>query len=207
MGPPSIYKHSTPSLPPVDSMPASRPKLDVPPAPVSDPRFREWADSWKSSTAKGETPALPPRATSKVLSDLEDEEAEEGIKMPDSVKALSTIHVIPVSIEIASNAPLDTLAETQALYIISKNIMANILVSSQKKGRIHPLLLGWMRQCESLLKNINGMTEGFQKEVQIKKLELARALIESNSQLGDQFKIRMIKELEIMESSKGVQIT
>jgi len=85
--------------------------------------------------------------------------------------------------------------------------MATILKASFSKKKISPFLLGWMKECESLVKSINGMTEGFQKEVQIKKLELARALIESNSQMGDQLKIRMIRELELMEVVKGGEPT
>jgi hypothetical protein len=170
------------------------------PREIKDLAFVDFAEQWKAGKAL--EISVPP--IEELIADTEDEvEPDEEEVMEATNAALAEIHIIPVSIDIASQAPLDTLAEMQTLYVISKNVMATILKASFTKKKISPFLLGWMKECESLVKSINGMTEGFQKEVQIKKLELARALIESNSQMGDQLKIRMIRELELMEVVKG----
>ena len=172
------------------------------PRGFKDPAFADFTEQWKSEKAL--EISVPP-----IVDNVEPEEVEpdEEEVQEATNAALAEIHVVPVSIDIASQAPLDTLAEMQQLYIISKNVMATLLKASFNKKKISPFLLGWMKECESLVKSINGMTEGFQKEVQIKKLELARALIESNSQMGDQLKIRMIRELELMEAVKGGEPT
>ena len=178
-----------------------RPKKE--PRGFKDPAFADFTEQWKSGKAL--EISVPP--IEDVLEEENEVEPDEEEVMEATNAALAEIHVVPVSIDIASQAPLDTLAEMQQLYIISKNVMATILKASFSKKKISPFLLGWMKECESLVKSINGMTEGFQKEVQIKKLELARALIESNSQMGDQLKIRMIRELELMEVVKGGEPT
>ena len=159
---------------------------------VASPSFRDWAEQWKSDGK------LPPTLVDAVDS-IEEEIDDDDIKVDRSALAecnIDAIDIIPVSIDLVLKAPLDTVKETQKLYIISRNTLATLIVKSKQSGKIHPLLLGWVKECESLLKNIHGMTEGIQNEFQMKKMDLAKALIESNTTLKEQFKIRMIRELE-----------
>lgn len=105
----------------------------------------------------------------------------------------------PVSIEIASSLPIDTIEELQSLYRISKNVIASLIVEWNDKGKLPFPLVQWMKEARTLLVELHKSTAGFQEKTALKKMDVAAAVIAASPDLRDDFKVAMIKELEQYE--------
>ena len=162
------------------------------------PAFAEWTAAWK----KGDKAAAE-QAISKVAGSVEPvpsaQPMSSALSIGEPKDRPNRIELHPVDIALATSAPIDTYAEFQTLYFISKNMVATLLVESEQKGKISHALPTWMKEARTLLSEIHKMSAGFQEKVALKKLDIATAMIASSSELKDKFKIEMIKELEQLE--------
>lgn len=152
-----------------------------------------------------DSPPLAPKTTENIVSSLRAEPIHSTVNPANPLQKQVTVH--PVIIDVVTNAPIDTLQEAQQIYAVTKNITMDMLATSDKKGKIEPQLLGWVKETREQLKLIHSMTAGFQQKVSLKKIELMATFINSSADLRDEFKIKMIKELErIEEASEADQV-
>jgi len=147
-----------------------------------------------------EAPALAPATARKALAEIRAEPLHQSVNPDDPRQKQITVH--PVLIDVVTNAPIDTLQEAQQIYAVTKNVAMDMLAESHKKGKTDPQLLGWVKETREQLKLIHSMTSGFQQKVSLKKIELMATFINSSSDLRDEFKIQMIKELEQVEAAR-----
>jgi hypothetical protein len=146
-----------------------------------------------------ESAQLAPKTTENAIAEIRSDPIHQSVNPDNVLQKQITVH--PVIIDVVTNAPIDTLQEAQQLYAITKNQTMEMLAASHKKGKIEPQLLGWVKETREQLKTIHGMTAGFQQKMAIKKIDLMAAFINSSSDLRDEFKIQMIKELEQVEAA------
>jgi len=170
---------------------------------VAMKEFADWADEWRSGNKHAPTKIV------EVVSEPESESLPAAInsakkRIVDLADETNRIAIHPVSIDIVSSAPIDTVIEMQMLYHIEKNVIANLIGEWAEKGKIPHQLATWMKEARTTLAEVHKMTDGFQDKVALKKMDLAIATISSNTELRDDFKIRMIKELEQAEMLANV---
>jgi len=146
-----------------------------------------------------EIESLGPKTAEKVIDEIHAESIRKTVNPDDPLQKKILVH--PVSIDVVTTAPIDTLSEAQKIYYITLNVTMDILAESHATGKKNPMLLGWMKETREQLKLIHSMTAGFQQKVGLKKIELMAALINSSADLREDFKIRMIKELEQVETA------
>jgi hypothetical protein len=173
---------------------------DDPGAPknVSLAEFAQWADQWRKGD-KAKADKLLAAAKRAVLNSQNDPPSPQGTAIQAASAESQKIVMHPISIEIASSMPIDTMAEMQSLYLITKNVIANLIIEWNEKSKIPHSLPTWMKEARTLLVELHKSTSGFQDKVQLKKMDVAAAVIASSSELKDEFKIAMIKELEQYE--------
>lgn len=160
--------------------------------------FAEWAELWRTGDRTKavkmlEAAKLPPAPQSP------QPQPTSSSALQDASVESNKIVMHPVSIEIATSMPIDTVAEMQSLYHISKNVIANLIIEWNDKGKIPHSLPTWMKEARTILAELHKSTAGFQEKVNLKKMDVAAAVISASSELRDEFKIEMIKELEQME--------
>lgn len=113
-------------------------------------------------------------------------------------KEAAAITITPVDIKLLETAPIDVMAETQLLYGITKNMIANILINS--KGKTNHQLIAWIKLARDLKNDVLDMTKDVSTTITIKKMQIQQAIIESSEPLDEEFKINMIKELQSIEA-------
>jgi len=162
-------------------------------------QFADWAESWRAGDDARAAKIIDEVSTPPESQQVDDASSKMQ-SLVDASKEANTIHMHPVSIEIVTQAPIDTLSEMQSLYHISKNVIANLIMEWYDKGKIPHQLSTWMKEARTVLAEVHKMSAGFQDRVTLKKMDFAIAAIQSNAELRDDFKIQMIKELELAES-------
>lgn len=160
--------------------------------------FSDWAKTWQAGD-KEKAAALAASIKNAAEKDAKNSNSRA---IMDSSNESSKIVLHPCTIEISTTAPIDTLVEMQSLYHISKNVMATLIVEWAEKGKVPHQLATWMKEARTLVTEIHKMTAGFQDKVTLKKMDFVAAAISQNSELSEQFKLTMIKELEQMEILK-----
>jgi hypothetical protein len=163
--------------------------------------FADWAKGWQAGD-KAKADAIIAKMKEVALTSPNHSESSKSQAIVESSGESNKIVLHPCTIEIATTAPIDTLTEMQSLYHISKNVLATLIVEWADKGKVPHQLATWMKEARTLVIEIHKMTAGFQDKVTLKKMDFVAAAISQNSELSEQFKLTMIKELEQMELLK-----
>ena len=160
--------------------------------------FAGWAKDWQAGD-KAKADAIIARVKEAAENASSSSERSKAHAIVESSGDANKIVLHPCTIEIATAAPIDTLTEMQSLYHISKNVLATLIVEWADKGKVPHQLATWMKEARTLVTEIHKMTAGFQDKVTLKKMDFVAAAISQNSELSEQFKLTMIKELEQQE--------
>jgi hypothetical protein len=160
--------------------------------------FADWAKGWQAGD-KVKADAIITKMKEVATSSPNLVESSKAHAIVESFNDSSKIVLHPCTIEIATTSPINTLAEMQSLYHVSKNVMATLIVEWADKGKVPYQLSTWMKEARTIITEIHKMTAGFQDKVTLKKMDFVAAAISQNSELSEQFKLTMIKELEQME--------
>jgi len=152
---------------------------------------------------------LHPKETERILDQLHAEESkileisgEEAMEEATSAelsendeKSSKMVNFVPVDLDIAFHAPIDTIREKNLLYMVTKSVAVE-LYDHGAPGKPHPQLLGYLKQMSEQLNDLHKMTEPEQDKVHITKLQVVQMIMESRQDVSEDFKIQFLKEMQ-----------
>jgi hypothetical protein len=155
-----------------------------------------------------EIEGLGPKTTEKILEEIQNkEESLESVKIIPleeleveetgkiDKKDSKIIHFVPMDLDLIMSAPIDTIREKNLTYMVTREIGLDLWQKS-KPGKPHPQLLGYLKEMSTQLDSLHRMTEPIQDEVRLTKLRIVAAMMESDGDVSEQFKIMFLKEMQ-----------
>jgi len=162
---------------------------------------------------------LAPKTTARILDSIrkdfdnpsisnaeldEQDEQDEESEMDIELLTTTDIEILPINLSMAMHAPIAAVVELQKIYVIERNIIAQLMKKS-RPGKPHPQLLGYLKESTNAIKEIYKMTEGEQVEENIEKLKVVRAMFDSDPELSEDFKIQFLKQMRNKAKAAATQ--